>query len=100
MLELNRIFILLYSLIITVVLLSACISVFLYFYEGHRTGWTFNERFKVMRSVLEEKYREEYTNIFQQIFFFVQFKVGWIRFIAIVGFLFLILVGLSYLTNS
>ena len=97
MLELNKPILLLFSLLIVVVLVSTCVTLVLYFYEGNRTGWTFRERLKVMRVVLEEIYNNEYPNIFQRIFFFIQFKLGWTKLVLLIIVLLLILIANTYI---
>jgi len=97
MLELNKPILLLLSLLIVTVLVSTCVTMIHYFYDGIRTGWTFRERFKVMKDVMEEMYKNEYPNIFQQIFFFIQFKMGWIKLVLLIIVLLLILIVDNYI---
>ena len=97
MLEFNKPILLFLSLLIVTVLVSTCVTLFLYFYDGLRTGWTFRERFKVMRAVLEEMYNNEYSNVFQRIFFFIQFKLGWTKLALLIIVLLLILIVDSYI---
>jgi len=92
MLELNTPILLLLSFLVVTVLVSTCVTMFSYFYDGIRTGWTFRERYKVMKDVMEEMYNNEYPNIFQRIFFFIQFKMGWTKLVLLIIILLLILI--------
>lgn len=76
--------------VMAVVFVSAAISLFFYFLDGYRSGWTFRERIKVMNAVLEEKYKSEKPNLINFIFFIVHFKLGWIRFFVLMIFVFIV----------